>query len=121
MTIVAKGSRLPSEEQLNFWRAFGVLQIVDIALLAISPAVNGPTTAINCVDPLSRILIRVASREPLDNVPCDPPGIIRVNIEWTQFDRILVSAFEQIRLYSKTEIAVGLRLPRALNDIEVVT
>ena len=33
---------------------FGVLQIVDIALKAISPAVNDPSTAINCVDQLSR-------------------------------------------------------------------
>src|SRR5271165_6376479 len=43
---------------------FGVLQIVDVALKAISPAVNDPTTAITCVDQLSRILIRFASREP---------------------------------------------------------
>jgi uncharacterized membrane protein len=28
---------------------FGVLQIVDIALKAISPAVNDPTTAITCL------------------------------------------------------------------------
>jgi uncharacterized membrane protein len=40
---------------------FGVLQIVDIALKAISPAVNDPTTAISCIDQLSRILIRCAS------------------------------------------------------------
>ena len=32
---------------------FGVLQIVDIALKAISPAVNDPTTAIGCIDQLS--------------------------------------------------------------------
>jgi uncharacterized membrane protein len=42
---------------------FDVLQIVDIALKAISPAVNDPTTAVGCVDQLSRILIRFASRE----------------------------------------------------------
>ncbi len=41
---------------------FGILQIVDIALKAISPAVNDPTTAIGCVDQLSRILIRLASQ-----------------------------------------------------------
>lgn len=35
--------------------AFGVLQIVDIALKAIAPAVNDPTTAVSCVDQLSRI------------------------------------------------------------------
>ena len=46
---------------------YGILQIVDIALKAISPAVNDPSTAIGCVDQLSRILIRFAmpgSRRP---------------------------------------------------------
>ncbi len=36
---------------------FGVIQIVDIALRAISPAVNDPSTAISCIDQLTRILI----------------------------------------------------------------
>ena len=36
---------------------FGVIQIVDIALRAISPAVNDPTTAINCINQLGRIMI----------------------------------------------------------------
>jgi Predicted membrane protein (DUF2254) len=43
---------------------FGVLQIVDIALKAVSPAVNDPSTAINCIDQLNRILIRWANRPP---------------------------------------------------------
>ena len=41
---------------------FGVIQIVDIALRAISPAVNDPTTAINCIGQLARIMILWASR-----------------------------------------------------------
>ena len=42
---------------------FGIVQIVDIALRAMSPAVNDPTTAISCVDQLSCILIRWLGRE----------------------------------------------------------
>src|ERR1019366_10539577 len=78
LLMVYKGERLSDEKKAEFLGAFdlgpsrtlqqdaefGVLQIVDIALKAISPAVNDPTTAINCVDQLSRILIRFASREP---------------------------------------------------------
>jgi uncharacterized membrane protein len=100
---------------------FGVLQIVDIALRAISPAVNDPTTAINCVDQLSRILIRFASREPPNDLLYDPPGIVRASIEWVHFDRLLVSAFEQIRMYSRSDVAVSLRLLRAFNDIAAST
>ena len=76
---------------------FGILQIVDIALKAISPAVNDPSTAITCVDQLSRILIRFASREPPETVLYDPPGVVRVSIAWIGFERLLASAFEQIR------------------------
>jgi len=100
---------------------FGVLQIVDIALKAISPAVNDPSTAISCVDQLGRILIRVASREPPESLLYDPPGILRVYVPWPSFERLLDSAFEQIRMYSKTDVAVSLRMLRALSDIAATT
>ncbi|MGO8788914.1 MAG: DUF2254 domain-containing protein, partial [Terriglobia bacterium] len=73
---------------------FGVLQIVDIALKAISPAVNDPTTAISCVDQLSRILIRFVSREVPNSILYDPPGVFRVSIPWIGFEHMLDSAFE---------------------------
>jgi uncharacterized membrane protein len=100
---------------------FGVLQIVDIALKAISPAVNDPSTAINCVDQLSAIMIRFASREPPEAALYDPPGTVRVVITWIAFDRLLEAAFEQIRMYSKSDVAVSLRLLRALGDIAATT
>ena len=96
---------------------FGILQIVDIALKAISPAVNDPSTGITCVDQLSRILIRFASREPPESLLYDPPGVVRVRIPWLGFERLVDSAFEQIRLYAKLDVAVSLRMLRALGDI----
>ena len=98
---------------------FGVLQIVDIALKAISPAVNDPTTAIGCIDQLSRILIRFASREAPESRLYDLRGAARVHIQWIDFERILDSAFDQIRMYSKGDIAVSLRLLRAIGDIAI--
>ena len=100
---------------------YGVLQIVDIALKAISPAVNDPTTAINCVDQLSRILIRFASREPPESVLYDLPGVVRTQVPWIGFDQLLISAFDQIRHYSEGDSAVSLRLLRALGDIGTST
>src|SRR5271166_4454674 len=96
---------------------FGVLQIVDIALKAISPAVNDPSTGVSCVDQLSRILIRFASREMPAPLLYDPPGVVRASVPWIGFDGLLTSAFEQIRLYSKADTAVSLRMLRALGDI----
>ena len=85
---------------------FGILQIVDIALKAISPAVNAPSPGITCVDHLSRILNRCASRELPASLNYDPPGVVRVSIRWSGLDRQLNSAFEQIRMYSKSDVAV---------------
>ena len=135
LMMVSKGKRLPPEGTAELLAAFdfgptrtlqqdvefGVLQIVDVALKAISPAVNDPTTAINCVDQLSRILIRFASREPPEDLLYDPPGIVRASIGWIHFERLLEAAFEQIRMYSKTDVAVSLRLLRALGDIATST
>jgi uncharacterized membrane protein len=100
---------------------FGVLQIVDIALKAISPAVNDPTTALGCVDHLSRILIRFASRDLPESRLYDLHGVARVSIDWIDFEHLLDSAFEQIRMYAKADVAVSLRLLRGLGDIAVTS
>lgn len=41
---------------------FGIRQIVDMALRALSPGINDTTTAVTCVDYLTAILGRLASR-----------------------------------------------------------
>jgi uncharacterized membrane protein len=129
--MVSRGDKLSGERVAEMRAAFefgptrtlqqdveyGILQIVDIALKAISPAVNDPSTAISCVDQLSRILIRFAMREPPEPLLYDPPGVVRVSLPWLSFDRLVESAFEHIRLYAKSDVAVSLRMLRALGDI----
>jgi uncharacterized membrane protein len=96
---------------------FGLLQLVDIALKAISPAVNDPSTAINCIDQLSRLLVRIAGREPRPAAIYHPPGVVRVSFHPLPFSKLLDCAFEQIVHYGKTDAAVTLRVMRALGDI----
>jgi uncharacterized membrane protein len=131
LLMVSKGDRLSTVRSAELRGAFdlgptrtlqqdvefGVLQIVDIALKAISPAVNDPSTAISCVDQLSRILIRFASREEPASLFYDPPGVLRVVMLWTDFDRLVDTAFDQIRLYARADVAVSLRMLRALGDV----
>ncbi|MGA8195998.1 MAG: DUF2254 family protein, partial [Acetobacteraceae bacterium] len=96
---------------------FGVIQIVDIALRAMSPAVNDPSTAITCIDHLSRILIRWLGRAPPASVLFDPPHVPRVLVPWLGVDGMFDTAFEQIRHYAASDAAVSLRLLRAVGDI----
>jgi uncharacterized membrane protein len=80
---------------------FGVIQIVDIALRAISPAVNDPTTAINCIDQLGRIMIVWTSRAAPPSCLYAPPYVLRVVVPWISYEGLLDTAFEQIRHYAR--------------------
>ncbi len=100
---------------------FGIIQIVDIALRAMSPAVNDPSTAISCVDQLSRIMIQWVRRMPPPSHYYAPPHVLRLIVPWISFEGLLDTAFEQIRHYAAADIAVSLRLMRAFNDIASTT
>jgi len=100
---------------------FGVLQLVDIALKAISPAVNDPSTAINCIDNLSRILLKAATLEPPVSRILDDNAIVRVVRRRPTFPRLLEIAFNQIGPYAKNDMAVSLRLMRVLLDLSSIT
>ena len=100
---------------------FGIIQIVDIALRAMSPGINDPSTAISCVDQLSRIMIVWANRRRPTSHYYAPPDELRLFVPWMSFDGLLDTAFEQIRHYAVADIAVSLRLMRAFNDIASAT
>ena len=100
---------------------FGVLQIVDIALRAISPAVNDPSTAIGCIDQLSRLIVMWMSRTPPPLLLSRPPHVVRVILPWISSQELLETAFDQIRHYAAADVAVSLRLLRALDDIASTT
>ena len=128
---VSKGERLTPEHAASLLAAldigptrtmqqdveFGVIQIVDVALRALSPAVNDPSTAISCVDQLSRIVIQWLGRVPPLTYFYSPPHVLRVVLPWISFEGLVDTAFEQIRHYSCADAAVSLRLLRAFGDI----
>lgn len=94
---------------------FGVRQIVDIALKAISPAVNDPSTAVTCIDQLGRLLVRVAGRRP---APVQLGGVV---VPMTTHAALIDLAFDQIRQYGRADMAVALRLVRVLGELAAVT
>lgn len=47
--------------------------------------------------------------------------MVLVSLPWIRFERLPNSAFEQIRLYAKGDVAVSLRLLRGLTDVASTT
>jgi uncharacterized membrane protein len=95
---------------------FGIRQIVDIALKALSPGVNDTTTAVMCVDYLGAILARIASRGIPTSQRLDK-GELRVIARGPCFESLAAEAFDQIRQNAEGNVAV---LIRQLEAIEVI-
>lgn len=94
--------------------AFGIRQIVDIALKALSPSVNDPTTAVTCIDHLTAVLVRLVGRR----IP-DPQrrlnGRVRVIARGPDFESLVHLSFEEIRRTAATNVRV---LTSALSALE---
>lgn len=89
------------EQDVNF----GIQQIVDIALKALSPGVNDTTTAINCIHYLGALVGRIAERESFNRVRvCN--GKLRVLVKTPSFEDYVKSAFDQIRINGKGNLTV---------------
>ncbi len=96
--------------------AFGLRQIVDIALKALSPGINDTTTAVMCVDYLAAILVRLASRRMTTSYRLDQ-GKLRVIARGPSFASLLAGAFDQIRQNAAGNVAILTRLLEALEII----
>jgi len=96
---------------------FGVNQLVEIAVRALSPGLNDPFTAITCVDHLGSALCRLASRDMPSPYQYDGQNQLRMITLADTFPEIMDAAFNQIRHYSRSSAAVTIRL---LETIAVV-
>ena len=94
---------------------FGLRQIVDIGLKAISPAVNDPSTGATCVDHLGRLLGLAADRHP--PITDFPATDGHLHIPDTTMIAMLDLAVEQLRQYGRADMAICLRLIRMLGDL----
>lgn len=100
--------------------AFGIRQIVDMALKALSAGINDTMTAVMCVDYLIAIMTRIASRE----IPSShryEEGELRVIAKGPSFESLLSESFDQIRDNAKGNVAIMLRMLGALQTIASMT
>jgi uncharacterized membrane protein len=100
--------------------AFGIRQIVDMAMRALSPSVNDTTTAIMCVDYLTAILSRLTVRDiPSSHRYVD--GELRVIAVGHTFASLVSESFDQIRSNAAGNVAILWRLLGAIQTIGSLT
>lgn len=96
---------------------YGIHQLVEIAVRALSAGINDPFTAVTCVDRLGGVLAGVAQRPARPPVLRDADDTPRVWFDPIDFEGVLDAAFDQIRQCARTMPAVAIRLLEALAHI----
>ncbi|NLD71691.1 MAG: DUF2254 domain-containing protein [Chloroflexi bacterium] len=97
---------------------YGVQQLVEVALRALSPSTNDPYTAMACIDWLTAALARMAAKSFPSPCRCDARGNLRLIVERsTSFSGVVKEAFDQIRQSAGSSAAVRMRLLEGLTGI----
>jgi len=111
------GSQRTDQQDIEF----SINQLVEIASRALSPGINDPFTAVRCVDQLSAALCHLAQKEIPSAYRYDDGDKLRVIAEPVSFVDVIDAAFNQIRQYGKTSVAVTIRLLEAIAIIAPFT
>jgi uncharacterized membrane protein len=109
--------RLETERTFEQDPKYPIRLLVDVAIRALSPAVNDPTTAVQALDQIEDLLRRLGKRELEAGYAGDETGALRVIFPTPTWEDYLTLAFDEIRQYGATSVQVMRRLRSALLDL----
>jgi uncharacterized membrane protein len=95
---------------------FGVRKLVDIAIKAISPAVNDPTTCLNCIDQIGEIAKELAIRE-FPSTDSRTLGSKKIQVNEFNFEEFIDFCYDQIFQWGKEDPTVVKRIIRSIRII----
>ena len=110
---IVRGTHRTMEQDLEY----AIAQYVEIALRALSPAVNDPATAISCLDWIGNSLVTLAA-EPIGVAAlADTAGVARVVVPVNSLRRVIAAAFHEIRQISDASPAVSIRMMSTIEKV----
>jgi uncharacterized membrane protein len=98
--------------------AFGFRQLVDVAIRALSPAVNDPTTGVQAIDRISDLLAITGHRPDPTGLRVDASGTVRLKRKLRNFDGLLVLALTEVIRYGADAPQVVRRLHAMLDELQ---
>jgi uncharacterized membrane protein len=96
---------------------YAIRLLVDIAIKALSPAVNDPTTAVQALDQIEDLLLRLGSRRLEIGAFRDRAGALRLVVPHPEWEDFLTLAFDEIRYCGATSVQVMRRMRALAADL----
>jgi uncharacterized membrane protein len=109
--VVLKGERTFAQDP-----KYPLRLLVDIAIKALSPAINDPTTAVQAIDQIEDLLRRLGRRDLDAGYARDADGKLRLVYPMPTWEDYLTLAFDEIRQYGAGSVQVMRRLRSTLVD-----
>lgn len=106
--------RFPTSEQDVL---FPIQQLKEIAIRALSPGINDPHTAIECIDYLASALCTLAGRVFPSKRRYDDNGELRVIAQSYSYETLLSSAFREIHFHGQANPMIVAHLFKVLAKI----
>jgi uncharacterized membrane protein len=107
---------LGSERTFEQDPKYAIRLLVDIAIKALSPAVNDPTTAVQALDQIEDLVVRLGRRRLEIGAFRDSQNDLRLLMRFPAWEDFLRLAFDEIRLYGATSMQVMRRMKALLNQ-----
>jgi uncharacterized membrane protein len=95
---------------------YAIRLLVDIAIRALSPAVNDPTTAVQALDQIEDLLVRLGRRRLEIGAFRDAHGNLRLLMPFPAWEDFLRLALDEIRWYGATSVQVMRRMKALVNQ-----
>jgi uncharacterized membrane protein len=96
---------------------YAIRLLVDIAIKALSPAINDPTTAVQALDQIEDLLLRLGRRRLEIGAFRDMQGNLRLLMHYPVWEDFLRLAFDEIRIYGATSVQVMRRMKALMNQL----
>ena len=96
---------------------FGINELIEVALRALSPAINDPFTAMTCLDWAGSALCQVCSRRFPEPYLYDNKGSLRIIRQPVTFTQLADAAFNQVREYGRGSSYVTLRIITTIKKV----
>ncbi|HEX8597564.1 MAG TPA: DUF2254 domain-containing protein, partial [Chloroflexia bacterium] len=117
LTQVQKSFLLGAHRTLYQDPQYGVLMLADIAIKALSPAINDPNTAVMSLNQISSVLRLVAARELPEQVRYGVDGKVRAILNEPTFEKLAAQAFDQVRRFGTTDATIPIKLLDVIDEI----
>jgi uncharacterized membrane protein len=99
---------------------FGLQQLTDIALRALSPGVNDPSTAATSIDAVTFLLGKALDRELPSPYRCDEEGDLRLVLPRASFSELIEDSYLRILQYGGQDVAIMRQLLRACEQLHTI-